>query len=56
LWSGGFSKSKPFPANNQLGVFGTTSALINESEFDRVLRDLAEGIAADMHESMLAGF
>ena len=56
LWSDSIGKGKSFPATNQLGAFGTTSSLINESEFDRALRDLAEQIAADMSESMLAGF
>ncbi len=56
LWSSGFSRNKSFPGNNQMGVFGTTSALINDSEFDRALRELAEGISNDLHESMLAMF
>lgn len=56
LWSGGFGRSKPFPATNQLDVVGTTSALINETEFDRALGDLAKLILADMHEDMLSQF
>jgi hypothetical protein len=56
LWSSSFSRSKPFPGNNQLGAFGTTSALINESEFDRALGDIAQSMMGDLHESMLAQF
>lgn len=56
LWSSGFSRYRTFPGNNQKGVFGTTSPLINESEFDRALRDMAQSMMADLHESMLAMF
>lgn len=56
LWSGGLRASKQFPASNRLGVLGTTSALINDSEFDRALQDLAKQITTDLRESMLAGF
>jgi hypothetical protein len=56
IWSGNFSRTKPFPASNQVGAFGTTSSLINESEFDRALGDLAESMMADLHESMMAMF
>ena len=56
LWAGSFSKSLHFPANNQLDVFGTTSALINESEFERALRDLADSEMGDLYESMFMQF
>jgi hypothetical protein len=56
VWQSGYTRSKPFPGANQLGVLGTTSALINESEFDRALFDLANSMMADVHESMLAMF
>jgi hypothetical protein len=56
VWAGTFGKTKPFPANNRVGVLGTTSALINESEFERMLQDLAFRVAEDVHESMLAQF
>lgn len=56
LWASGFTRNKAFPGNNQIGVFGTTSALINDSEFDRALHDLADSMMADLHESMLAMF
>lgn len=56
VWAGSFSRAKSFPGNNQIGAFGTTSPLINDSEFDRALFDLAESIASDLHESLLAVF
>jgi hypothetical protein len=56
LWASSFNRRKAFPGNNQIGIFGTTSALINDSEFDRALKDLAESMMADLHESMLAMF
>ena len=56
LWSSSFARSRPFPANNQIGAFGTTSALINESEFDRSLKDMAESMMADVNEAMFAMF
>ncbi len=56
VWSGNFSRSKPFIASNQLGAFGTTSALINESEFERALGDLAQSMMGDLRESMLSRF
>lgn len=56
IWESAFSRDKRFPGNNQKGEFGTTSALINESEFDRALGDIAHGMMQDVHESMLAMF
>jgi hypothetical protein len=56
LWNAGFSRSELFNASNQLGAQGDTSALINESEFDRALNDLATAMMGDVHESMLAMF
>jgi hypothetical protein len=56
VWASSFARSKQFPASNQLDVPGTTSALINESEFDRALQDLAHSMMDDLHESMLAMF
>jgi len=56
IWSGAFGSSKPFPASSAIGVFGNTSTAINESEFDRALRELAVIVASDMHESMFSGF
>jgi Lipopolysaccharide-assembly len=56
VWSAAFTRSKPFAASNQVGVPGTTSALINQSEFDRALSDIANSMTGDIHESMLAMF
>lgn len=56
VWASSFSRGKPFAAANQLGTLGDTSALINESEFDRALLDLASSMMNDVHESMLAMF
>jgi hypothetical protein len=56
LWTGRFSRSKPFPANNQLWSLGSTSALINESELDRSLSDVAELMSGDVVQSMLEDF
>ncbi len=56
LWAASFVRSRPFPTATALGVQGTTSALINESELDRVLAELAKIVAADVHESMLGIF
>ncbi len=54
--NGTATKSKVFAANNQLGTLGTTSALINESEFDRALGDLAESVSDQIHETVTGGF
>ena len=56
LWGGSFARSQPFPGNNQLAEFGTTSSLQNESEFDHALNELARSVMASFHESMLAQF
>lgn len=56
IWNSRFSRTHPFPANNQIGTFGTTSALINESEFDRALSDMARSMMDDVTESLLAQF
>ncbi|OFZ22031.1 MAG: hypothetical protein A2X94_16405 [Bdellovibrionales bacterium GWB1_55_8] len=56
IWQAGFSRAKPFPSAVQLDVPGATTALINESEFERALADLAADMMADVHESMLATF
>lgn len=55
-WTASFSRSKSFPANNQVGVPGTTSAIINDSEFDRAIADLAESMMIDVHESLISMF
>lgn len=56
LWKTEFGRSKTFPGSNQLGIYGTTSSLINESEFERALDDMSSQIALDVHESMVGIF
>jgi hypothetical protein len=56
LWGSNFTRAMKFPANNQLGPYGTTSSLINESEFDRALSVMADSMMDDVHEFMLAQF
>jgi len=56
LWANTFSRVKAFPSANQLDVPGTTSPLINQSEFERALTDMSTWIAADAEESMFSRF
>lgn len=53
LWSTSVSRSKAFLANTQLGVLGTTSHLINESEHRRTLRELSVAMATEVHDTLL---
>lgn len=52
LWQDSLSRQKSFSASTYLGALGTTSALINESDFERTLSDLSAGIVMDAEESM----
>lgn len=56
LWNSSFSRSRRFSGSNQKVEYGTTSALINESEFDRALREIAHGMMLDVHDAMMARF
>jgi hypothetical protein len=56
IWESDFSRSKRFAGNNQKVEYGTTSGLINESEFDRTLKEVAHGMMQDVHEAMVARF
>jgi hypothetical protein len=56
LWSGGLSRQKSFSASTYLGPLGTTSALINESEFERTLSELSVSVVMDAEESMNSAF
>jgi hypothetical protein len=56
LWSTSFGRSKTYPAFLRTGPEGTTSALITDSELDRVLADMAASMMEDVHESMLTAF
>jgi hypothetical protein len=52
LWGDSVSRSKGFPASTYMGTLGSTSALINEGEFERTLQDLAVTVATDAEESI----
>jgi hypothetical protein len=52
LWSDSITRQKSFSASTYLGALGTTSALINESDFERTLGELSSGIVMDAEESM----
>lgn len=56
LWQDSLSRQKSFSASTYLGPLGTTSALINESEFERTLGELSSTIVLDAEESMNAVF
>ncbi len=56
IWQSSFSKNKRFPGNNQKAELGSTSPLINESEFDRALETIFKSMMQEVHESMLAMF
>ena len=52
LWFDTFLRQKSFSASTYLGALGTTSALINESDYERTLGELSLGIVMDAEESM----
>ena len=56
VWKGAFDRVKPFVSAVHTGTRGETTALINDSEFDHSLLDLADSMVGDVHESMLAMF
>ena len=56
LWGSNFTRQKLFPAFVALGVPGTTSPLITETEFYRTIGDLAQSMMDDVHESMFSIF
>lgn len=56
IWNASIQRSNVFPGSNQLGTLGTTSPLINESEFDRTLFDVAQTLMLDAREDMLERF
>ncbi len=51
-----FSRIKIYPGNSQFGLQGTTSVLINESQFQMALNEIATGISADAYDTMLEYF
>lgn len=56
VWAASFSRTLSFAGANQLDVPGTTSSLINDSEFDRALTDMAKAMMDDVNNSMVAMF
>lgn len=52
LWGDQLSRTKSFEASTYIGARGSTSALINESEFERTLADLSVSIVTDAEESI----
>ena len=51
-----FERSKIYQGNNRFGKLGTTSALINDSQFQVALNEVARSIAADAYDTMLESF
>ncbi len=56
IWSGTFSRARPFPANSQVGPLGSTGALINESEFERALVEVSGDMMGDVRNAMMQDF
>lgn len=56
LWSETVSRTQSFQGYNQLGAFGTTSPLMNESEFVHAIQELSGLLANDMHDRMFQAF
>jgi hypothetical protein len=56
LWAGSFNRSQLYQASNQLSSLGTTSPLINDSEFDRTILSISHDMMIDVREAMLARF
>jgi len=56
IWSGTFSRTRPFPANSQIGALGSTGALINESEFERALTEVASDMMTDVRNALTQDF
>ncbi len=56
IWQTNLLRSKPFSASNQIDVPGTTSSLINESEFERAIKEILKSMMEDAYQSLLSGF
>ncbi len=56
LWGGSFSRSQIFQASNFFGELGTTSALINRSQFETTLGTLSDQLVLDAEESLNSYF
>jgi hypothetical protein len=55
-WTQAFSQSKIFPGNNRFGLVGTTSALINSSQQQIAMGEIAQYIATDVYDAMFEAF
>ncbi len=52
LWGDELARIKSFQATNYIGSLGSTSAIINESQFERTIADLSVSIVTDAEESI----
>jgi hypothetical protein len=52
LWSKSYTRSKFFPAGNELGALGKTAGLINESNFGQTLSELIDHMSGDAYEGL----
>ncbi len=56
LWTQAFTQRKLYPANNRFGELGVTSMLINRSQEQMAVQEMASNLANDIYENMLEGF
>jgi hypothetical protein len=56
LWGDTVTRQKTFTASTYLGSLGSTSALINEGDFERSVGELAVSLVTDAEESMNSVF
>ncbi|MBI2606061.1 MAG: hypothetical protein HYW49_08280 [Deltaproteobacteria bacterium] len=56
LISQSFDRVKVFPGNNRFGLPGTTSVLINDSQQQLALNEIAQVIASDAYDTILEAF
>jgi hypothetical protein len=56
LWSQSFNQRKPYPSSNRFGLPGTTSMLINDSQHQMALAEIAKNMANDIYDNMLEAF
>ncbi|MGK5086941.1 hypothetical protein WDW86_05240 [Bdellovibrionota bacterium FG-2] len=52
IWGTTLIREVSFAASAGSGVAGTTNALTNETEFDRALSEMAQGLMIDVQETM----
>lgn len=56
LFTGTAARDLPFPANTRVSYFGTTSALINQTETERAMVEIAEQMVLDLYFQMKDAF